>query len=80
MPEENDEMKTIKLQVEDLTCAGCAEDMGNVLRDKEGITEASVNFADGMVTIIYDPGVRSGEQVFSAVRDLGYKTKIISES
>ncbi len=79
MSGKNDKMKKMKLQVEDLTCAGCAEDMGNILRDKDGITEASVNFADGMVTIIYDPEVRSGEQVFSDVRDLGYKTKIISE-
>ncbi len=67
--------KEIKLQAEGITCTGCAMDMENILRDKEGILYASVNFTDGTINIRYDPDVIDEKQVFLTVRKLGFKTK-----
>jgi copper chaperone CopZ len=65
------------LKVEHIICAGCAEDMENVLRDKDGILEASVNYSDGTIRIRYDPDRLDERSVFLAVRKLGFKTRIV---
>jgi len=70
----------MRLKAEDITCLSCAGDMENILRDTEGILDASVNYAEGTVYVKYDPQVLDRKQVFFAVRKLGYKVNIISES
>jgi len=73
-----DGLKKIRLQVDGITCAGCAEDMEKVLLDKDGITGASVNYAEGIINIEYDPRILSERDIFITVRKLGLKTRIIS--
>ena len=73
-------VKEIKLQLEGITCTGCAEDMQTILRGKEGILDASVNFAEGRVNIRYDAELIDRKQIFLTVRKLGFKTNILSAS
>jgi len=53
--------------------------MENILRETEGIIDASVDFAEETVWIKYDPQKLDRKKVFFAVRRLGYKIRIISE-
>jgi copper chaperone CopZ len=69
-------IKNIKFQLEGITCTGCAEDMENILRDKDGVINVSVNYAEGTVHIEYEPGVIDEKDLFEAVSKLGFKTKI----
>ena len=69
----------IWFKTEGLDCSDCVPDMEKILRDKEGIIDASVNFKEDTIYVRYDPGVLDRKQVFSAVRRLGYKVKIIDE-
>ncbi len=73
-------IKEIRLQLEGITCTGCAEDMQTILREKDGILDASVNFAEGKINIRYDAELIDRKQVFLTVRKLGFKTNILSES
>lgn len=73
-------MRVVKLRADGITCSGCAMDMENILRDKEGILHATVGYSDGIIEIRYDSEVTDRDQVFSAVRGLGFKTRILSES
>ncbi len=73
-------IRGMKLKADGITCAGCATDMENILRNTEGILDASVNFSSEIIDIGYDPEVLNKKQVFAAVSRLGYKVKIISES
>ncbi len=70
-------IKNIKFQLEGITCTGCAEDMENILRDKDGIVDVSVNYADETVFVEYESDVIDEKQLFAAVRKLGFKTKIM---
>lgn len=70
-------IKNIKFQLEGITCTGCAEDMENILRDKDGVLEVSVNYTEGTVHIDYAPGVTDEKALFEAVRNLGFKTRIM---
>jgi copper chaperone CopZ len=67
----------IMFQAKDITCSSCAGDMENILRETEGIIEASVNFTQETIYIKYNPQKLDRKKVFFAVRKLGYKIKII---
>ncbi|MFC1844633.1 heavy-metal-associated domain-containing protein [Thermodesulfobacteriota bacterium] len=69
----------IKFLVEDITCAGCAMDMENILLELNGVDEASLNYAAGEFIIQYDPGVVEEKTITKKVENLGFKTKLIKE-
>jgi len=66
-------------QAEGIICSGFAGDMEVILREREGVVEASVNFANGIICVRYDPLLLDRKAVFSAVPRLGYKVRILEE-
>jgi len=50
-----------------------------ILREREGVMEASVNYANEIIRVRYDPLLLDRKAVFSAVRGLGYKVRILEE-
>jgi Cu2+-exporting ATPase len=68
---------TLTLQAEGIMCTGCVTDMENILKDSEGIIDASVDYATGMINIRYDPEAVDEKQVFLKVSKLGFKTRIV---
>ena len=68
----------IKFLIEDITCTGCAMDMENILLALSGVEEASINYADGEFTILYDPGEIEVKSIIKKVKNLGFKTKILT--
>jgi len=71
-------MAEIRFLVEGIVCTGCALDMENVLLAMDGIEDASVNFKDGIFSIIYDPEEIELETIIKKVKNLGFKTKILT--
>lgn len=67
------------LQAEDITCSGCAGDMEKILRQREGVMEASVDFTNGIIRVKYNPLLLDRKAVFGAVRGLGFKVRIVEE-
>ena len=74
----DENFKKLVLELEGITCAGCAMDMENILLGTDGVDEAEVKFADGLVTIEYDPAIIDEKELFIKVRKLGFKAKIVS--
>jgi len=72
-------MAEIKFLVEGIVCTGCAMDMENIMLDMDGVAEASVNFQDGRFDITYDPDEIEVETIVNKVKNLGFKTKILTE-
>ena len=69
----------IKFLIEGITCTGCAMDMENVMLDIDGVEEASVNYADGVFIIQYDPGEIEAESIIKKVKTLGFKSQLLGE-
>jgi copper chaperone CopZ len=69
----------IRFLVEDITCAGCAMDMENILLGLNGVDEATLNYADGEFIIQYDPGVVKEKTIIKKVENLGFNTKLTRE-
>jgi len=72
--------KEMKLKVEGIVCTGCAEDMKKILRETDGVLDASVNYTAEIVCIKYDPELIDRKKVYFAVRKLVNACKVISES
>jgi len=75
----NVKTEKIKFQLQGITCSGCAEDMENILLDKDGVADVSVNYSDGTVLIEYEPDAVNEEELYTAVKRLGFKTHISRE-
>lgn len=75
-----DNIKEINLKTEGIICTGCAEDMERILRETEGILDASVNYHNEIIHIKYDPKLIDRKTVYMTVRKLCNISKIISES
>lgn len=71
----NDAVKKIDLKAEGITCSGCAVDMETVLRNADGIMDARVDYATGLINIKFDPAELRADQVVSMVEKLGVRTK-----
>jgi Cu+-exporting ATPase len=74
-----EDTRELIFKAEGITCLSCAGDMETVLQEKEGIINASVDFAEETVTVRYNPRKLDRKEVFFAVRKLGYTIKIIHE-
>jgi Cu+-exporting ATPase len=72
-------MAEIKFHVEGIVCTGCAMDMENIMLDMDGVEEALVNFADGVFSITYSPAEIEVETIIKKVKNLGFKTKILTD-
>jgi len=74
-----DELKKETFPVLEMSCAACAVSVESALRAREGVREASVNFASQTATVGYDAGVVSAGQLQEAVRAAGYDLVVGAE-
>ncbi|MDX1776212.1 MAG: heavy metal-associated domain-containing protein [Desulfobulbales bacterium] len=71
--------KEIQFLIEGIVCTGCAMDMENIMLDLEGVEDASVDFASGEFSIQYNPEEIDVQNIINKVKNLGFKTKILTE-
>ena len=65
-------MRTVKYQVEELTCPSCIKKIEGALSKQEGVKEAKVLFNSNKVKVIFDEGIVSSDQLRNIVQKLGY--------
>jgi len=59
-------LSRLDLEIEGMTCAGCAVGVEQALLDVPGVMSAKVNWETGFGTVEYDRNVVSPEQILSA--------------
>ncbi len=64
-------------RIEGITCTGCVTDMENILLDTDGINDASIDYAKGLITISYNPDEIDEKKLINKVEKLGFPTKKI---
>lgn len=70
---QNNQLTKETFNVGGMTCAACAAGIERALKKKNGIAEAAVNFPAEKVTIRYDSGRISRQELVAVITDLGYK-------
>ena len=62
----------ISIPVTGMSCASCVRRVERTLSGKEGVAEASVNFATEKASVTYEPAATSPDKLIGAIRDAGY--------
>src|ERR671918_1190817 len=62
----------VMLPVTGMSCASCVRRVERALSEKEGVAEASVNFAAEKASVNYDPTTTNPDDLIGAIRDAGY--------
>jgi len=68
----NDQMKTLTLRVEGMTCATCAGNVDHAVKKLNGVKEVVVNIANDKMTVTFDTELLKLSQIKKAVQDVGY--------
>ena len=63
------------LELEGMSCAGCAVTIENALKKAEGVKSAQVNFAPEKAYVEYDPAATDARKLAEVVRSVGYDVK-----
>jgi P-type Cu+ transporter len=69
---EKERLTRITIPVVGMTCASCVRRVERTLSEKEGVAEASVNFAAEKASVTYDPTTTNPDDLIGAIRDAGY--------
>ena len=70
---EINEIKTLTLPVEGMTCASCVARVEKALKKVDGVTNVNVNFATEKVTLSYNEVATNISALSGIVEDAGYK-------
>ncbi|MDJ1177964.1 heavy metal translocating P-type ATPase [Roseofilum sp. BLCC_M91] len=69
-------MQQQTLQLEGMSCAGCAQRIESVIQGVSGVTKCSVNFALCEATVQYNPSSVSLDKIQQAVENAGYQANV----
>ncbi len=72
-------MAVIDLQLQGMSCAGCAGSIETALRETPGVTACSVNFATEQARVDYDPQQTDVTALIAAVSQAGYGAMPLAE-
>lgn len=73
--EENQANKTVLIEVEGMTCAGCEPHINETLKELNGVLSAEASFQNKNVNVVYNPKQITLEQIKKAIDEIGYKAK-----
>ena len=68
-------MKTASLQIKGMTCAACAKASERAVQKLPGIQEAAVNYSTEKLTVHFEEGAVSLEDIKTAVSKAGYEAE-----
>ena len=78
------EKKTNKIRrtfpVLEMTCAACAVSVESMLKNTEGVSAASVNYANQTALVEYDPGKATPADLQKVVQSIGYDIVVEEEN
>ena len=67
------------LQLQGMSCAGCASRIEKAIQGVSGVNECNVNFALSRATVTYNPRTVSLDRIQKAVEDAGYRALRLEE-
>lgn len=73
--EENLANKTIVIEVEGMTCAGCEPHINETLKKINGVISAEASYENKNVKVVYNSKQISLERIKVAIEEIGYKAK-----
>ena len=66
-------LKTVKIDVQGMTCSGCEFGVETALKKDAGVTSAEADFTTNSAEVAFDHKTCSAEQLVQAVKQSGYQ-------
>ena len=73
--EESQTNKTVIIEVDGMTCAGCEPHINETLRKLNGVASAEASYQNKNVKVVFNPKQITLEQIKKAIDEIGYKAK-----
>jgi mercuric transport protein len=70
--------KVATIQVEGMTCGGCAIGVRTALKRLDGVARADVSYEDERAVVTFDPEKVSTDRMLEAIRKFGYTVTLVS--
>jgi mercuric ion transport protein len=67
--------KTVVIEVEGMTCAGCEPHINETLKELKGVATSEASYRNKNVKVVYNSNQISLEQIKKAIDEIGYKAK-----
>ncbi len=68
-------LQLIKLDIQGMTCAGCASSIEKALENVNGVVSTDVNFALNRASVHFNPEFANSSQLIFAVEDAGFSAR-----
>ena len=68
-------LQVINLDIQGMTCAGCANSVEKALGNVNGVGSAEVNFALNRASVHFNPEFANSSQLLSAVENAGFNAR-----
>ena len=72
------EMKTVTLDVQNMTCKFCPITVRKALEKVPGVTEATASFKTKTATVSFDPTKTNVQALIKATANAGYPSKVLT--
>lgn len=69
-------IKTTTLRSTELSCPSCIAKIEGALRAVDGVSEATVHFGSGRITVKHDPERVSPQDLAKTIGKVGYQAKV----
>lgn len=69
-------LATAIIQIEGMTCGGCAASVRQALAKREGVNSVEVSLEEKQAVVIYDPAKVTPEHLADAINQTGFKAKL----
>ena len=66
-------MNNTVYNIENMTCAACAQRVERIIKKQDGVSAVTVNLATEKATVTYDPQTFNGAALSKAVENAGFK-------
>lgn len=67
--------KTVIIEVEGMTCEGCASHIDETLKKLKGVISAEASYKNKNVKVVYNPNQITLEKIKNAINEIGYVAK-----
>ncbi|NXV89702.1 ATP7B ATPase, partial [Calonectris borealis] len=73
-----DTTRTAVIRIDGMTCNSCVQSIEGTISQRQGVQCISVSLADRTGTIHYDPAVTNGEELKTAIEDMGFDASVLT--
>jgi len=73
------EIKTIKLKITGMTCAGCSNHVTQVLEAIKGVSNVELEYPGDVATIKYNSKTTDKEELIKAIEKINYKAEEVTD-